>query len=103
MQNAETVLEITVATGEPCASKVACTVRRGADGKGRRRFPVSRRQAHELRHKTYLASRLPDLLRQEQSGLAHHVEHIVARQHGGADDPDNLALACNRCNASKGP
>jgi hypothetical protein len=43
------------------------------------------------------------LLRQEQSGLTHHVEHIVARQHGGTDDPDNLALACNRCNASKGP
>jgi HNH endonuclease len=43
------------------------------------------------------------LLQQEQSGLSHHVEHIVARQHGGSDDPDNLALACNRCNASKGP
>jgi HNH endonuclease len=43
------------------------------------------------------------LLRQEQSGLSHHIEHIVARQHGGSDEPDNLALACNRCNASKGP
>src|SRR4051812_36786276 len=43
------------------------------------------------------------LLRQEPSGLAHHVEHIVARQHAGTDDPDNLALACSRCNASKGP
>jgi hypothetical protein len=43
------------------------------------------------------------LLRQEQSGLAHHVEHIRAKQHGGPDDPDNLALACNRCNAHKGP
>jgi hypothetical protein len=43
------------------------------------------------------------LLRQEQSGLSHHVEHIVAKQHGGPDEPANLALACNRCNASKGP
>ena len=43
------------------------------------------------------------LLRQEHSGLSHHVEHIVAKQHGGSDDPDNLSLACNRCNASKGP
>ncbi len=43
------------------------------------------------------------LLRQEQTGLSHHVEHIVAKQHGGSDDPANLALACNRCNASKGP
>lgn len=43
------------------------------------------------------------LLRQEHSGLAHHVEHIIARQHGGDDRPENLALACNRCNACKGP
>jgi len=43
------------------------------------------------------------LLRQEQSGLAHHIEHVIARQHGGTDDESNLALACNRCNACKGP
>ncbi len=27
----------------------------------------------------------------------------MARQHGGGDDPSNLALACDRCNAYKGP
>lgn len=43
------------------------------------------------------------LLRQEQSGLSHHLEHITAKQHGGSDEPENLALACNRCNACKGP
>ncbi|NLS96502.1 MAG: HNH endonuclease [Planctomycetaceae bacterium] len=32
-----------------------------------------------------------------------HIEHIVARQHGGEDDPRQLALACDRCNAYKGP
>ena len=32
-----------------------------------------------------------------------HVEHIIASQHGGADDPQNLALACDRCNLYKGP
>ena len=32
-----------------------------------------------------------------------HVEHIVARQHGGSDDLDNLALSCRRCNLYKGP
>ncbi len=32
-----------------------------------------------------------------------HVEHIVARQHRPDDDPSNLALACDRCNAYKGP
>lgn len=32
-----------------------------------------------------------------------HIEHIRARQHLGRDDPQNLALACDRCNAFKGP
>jgi HNH endonuclease len=31
-----------------------------------------------------------------------HVEHIIPRKHGGDDDPFNLALACDRCNAYKG-
>jgi len=43
------------------------------------------------------------LLRQDHSQLTHHIEHIVARQHGGRDDVDNLALACHRCNLRKGP
>ena len=40
---------------------------------------------------------------QSFSDLRFHVEHIVARQHGGPDDPDNLALACPECNLHKGP
>jgi hypothetical protein len=32
-----------------------------------------------------------------------HIEHIRAKQHGGKDNPDNLALACPRCNRLKGP
>ena len=35
--------------------------------------------------------------------FAFHIEHIVARQHGGGDEPENLALACYHCNARKGP
>lgn len=35
--------------------------------------------------------------------FAYHVEHIVARQHGGRDDIGNLALACYHCNSHKGP
>ena len=32
-----------------------------------------------------------------------HIEHIIAKQHGGSDDPENLAWSCDRCNAYKGP
>jgi hypothetical protein len=33
----------------------------------------------------------------------YQVEHVIARQHGGTDDADNLALACPHCNRHKGP
>src|SRR6476661_2468869 len=35
--------------------------------------------------------------------LTHHVEHIIARKHGGTDDPSNLCVACERCNLFNGP
>ena len=35
--------------------------------------------------------------------ISFHIEHIVSRQHGSTDAPDALALACDRCNAYKGP
>lgn len=35
--------------------------------------------------------------------VSFHVEHVIPRQHGGADEPDNLALACFHCNLHKGP
>lgn len=38
-----------------------------------------------------------------RSRLRFHTEHIVARQHGGGDALENLALACHLCNAQKGP
>jgi HNH endonuclease len=34
--------------------------------------------------------------------LPFQLEHIIAKQHGGANDPDNLALACVPCNLHKG-
>jgi HNH endonuclease len=43
-------------------------------------------------------------LHQDDYGFqSFHVEHIVAHQHGGTDDPDNLCLACSECNWAKGP
>ena len=41
-------------------------------------------------------------LPQSRSSLRFHIEHIVARQHGGADVAENLALACPECNRRKG-
>ncbi len=41
-------------------------------------------------------------LPQDFSDLRFHVEHIVPRQHRGADNLDNLALACPECNLHKG-
>ncbi len=35
--------------------------------------------------------------------LVFHVEHVIARQHGGSDDETNLCLACHWCNLHKGP
>lgn len=39
---------------------------------------------------------------QDHVELTHHIEHIVARKHGGPDDPSNLCVACERCNVFKG-
>jgi hypothetical protein len=35
--------------------------------------------------------------------ISFHIEHVTAKQHGGTDDPSDLALSCDRCNAYKGP
>jgi hypothetical protein len=37
------------------------------------------------------------------SSLRHVIDHIIARQHGGATVEGNLALCCGRCNLYKGP
>ncbi|HBI44058.1 MAG TPA: hypothetical protein DDY78_14580 [Planctomycetales bacterium] len=29
--------------------------------------------------------------------LSFHFKHVVAKQHGGSDDADNLCLACSEC------
>jgi hypothetical protein len=34
--------------------------------------------------------------------VAHEVDHVVARKHGGTDDLGNLALCCTLCNKRKG-
>ena len=35
--------------------------------------------------------------------LPFQIDHMIARQHGGSDDLENLALACLHCNRHKGP
>jgi hypothetical protein len=40
---------------------------------------------------------------QDEPFFRFQVEHIIAKQHGGGDEADNLALACPHCNLHKGP
>ena len=42
-------------------------------------------------------------LPQSASPFRHQVDHIIADQHEGGDEPSNLALACVHCNLRKGP
>ena len=42
------------------------------------------------------------LHQQHQPLVSFHIEHIIARQHSRDDSPENLALACQRCNLRKG-
>jgi hypothetical protein len=37
-----------------------------------------------------------------QPYVTFHIEHVKARVHGGTDDPENLCVAGERCNAYKG-
>ena len=43
------------------------------------------------------------LMHESLQGATFHVEHIIAKQHGGTDEADNLCLACSECNWAKGP
>jgi hypothetical protein len=40
---------------------------------------------------------------QEYDDLPFQFDHIIAKTHGGPDDPPNRALACVPCNLYKGP
>ena len=41
-------------------------------------------------------------LAEKHSALRFHLEHVIAKQHHGADDLENLALASPECNYQKG-
>ena len=43
------------------------------------------------------------LNQEDEPFLRYQVEHIIAIQHGGETELDNLALACPHCNLHKGP
>ena len=37
------------------------------------------------------------------SKARHQIDHIIARQHDGSDDPSDRALSCIHCDRHKGP
>ncbi|MEX0712777.1 MAG: HNH endonuclease signature motif containing protein [Pirellulales bacterium] len=59
-----------------------------------RRF-VRQRAAHRCEY--------CQLLQDHEPFVTFHTEHIIAKHHGGEDDPSNLCLACPSCNFHKGP
>jgi hypothetical protein len=42
-------------------------------------------------------------LHQDHVQTPFQFDHVIAEQHGGKATPENLALACMRCNKNKGP
>jgi hypothetical protein len=42
------------------------------------------------------------LIHQDDTSFTHHVDHLIARKHGGQTVSKNLALACAECNLHKG-
>ena len=42
------------------------------------------------------------LMHEDDSALSFHIEHIIAKHHGGTDTLNNLAWSCQACNAKKG-
>lgn len=42
------------------------------------------------------------LMKEADSFLTFHLDHIISRKHGGEDTLDNLAYACPHCNQHKG-
>jgi hypothetical protein len=42
------------------------------------------------------------LIREEDSGFSHQIDHIVSLKHGGSSASGNLAYACVPCNRHKG-
>jgi len=43
------------------------------------------------------------LLPEEADAWPFHLEHVIAKQHGGYDVESNLCWACSRCNLNEGP
>jgi hypothetical protein len=41
-------------------------------------------------------------IHQELEPSPHHIDHVIARKHHGADDDGNLCLACMNCSLGKG-
>lgn len=61
--------------------------------------PALRNAVRERAHNRCEYCRMPEL----GTFFAHEPDHIIAAQHRGKPDFENLALACIQCNRLKGP
>jgi 5-methylcytosine-specific restriction endonuclease McrA len=59
-------------------------------------------QRQEVRRNAGFQCEYSRLREQDWLFSAFHLDHVVALQHGGSDEPDNLAWSCQQCNLLKG-
>lgn len=72
------------------------------------------RIAYEVAHWTWLRSRLAEAQNHKccwcgtdttdvrKVWNSSTVEHVTPKSFGGSDDPENLAMSCNKCNNARG-
>lgn len=64
---------------------------------------ISAASRREVRERAGNRCEYCGLLQDEFPFALFHVEHVIARRHGGSDQSDNLCQACHWCNLHKGP
>jgi len=64
--------------------------------------PVRLAVAHRDGWRCQLCGRAIDPNARTPAADALHVDHRIARAHGGSDDPSNLRATCAGCNLAKG-
>lgn len=66
-------------------------------------MPISAAVRRQVRQRAANLCEYCHLHQDELPFVTFHVEHVIARQHEGLDEFQNLCLSCHWCNLNKGP